>query len=81
MAEVLIRFSIQQLPEGVYLITSEEMPGLVAQGHTIAEALEIAQDVVRQLIQSYRDHGDPLPATLARIFSGQGEAIVPVTID
>lgn len=81
MAEVLIHFSIEQLPEGAYLVTSEDVPGLVAQGRTVAEAVEIAQDVTRKIIDSYRDHGDPLPHGLERIFSGQGEVIVPVAVD
>jgi predicted RNase H-like HicB family nuclease len=32
------------LPEGLYLATSDELPGLLAQGWTVAEALEIARD-------------------------------------
>jgi antitoxin HicB len=33
----------------------------VAQGRTIAETIEIAHDVARKLIESYEEHGDPLP--------------------
>jgi antitoxin HicB len=36
-------------------------PGLVAQGRTRAETVEIAQDVARKLIESHLEHGDPLP--------------------
>jgi antitoxin HicB len=64
MAESLIRIHIEHLPENVYLATSEDLPGLVAQGRTVAETMEIAQDVARKLIESYLDHGDPLPPTL-----------------
>ena len=42
------------------MATNGELPGLVAQGRTIAESLEIAQDVARQLIESYHEHGDKL---------------------
>ncbi len=42
---------IERLPEGLYLATSEQMPGLLAQGRTIAEVLEIARDVARKLIE------------------------------
>ncbi len=76
-----MRFLIEQLPEGAYLITSDEVPGLVAQGRTVTEATEIAQDVVRKLIESYRDHGDPLHPSLQRVFSGHGEVIAPVAVD
>ena len=43
--EQIARLHIEKLPEGVYLATSEDIPGLVAQGRTVTEALEIARDV------------------------------------
>lgn len=64
MAEVLIRLRVEQLPEGMFLATSDDVPGLVAQGRTVAEAVEIAQDVARKIVESYREHGDPLPPAL-----------------
>ena len=42
---------IQPLKEGGYLATSSDLPGLVAQGRTMAETLEIAQDVARKLVE------------------------------
>jgi predicted RNase H-like HicB family nuclease len=42
----------QKLPEGVYLATSDDMPGLVAQGRTIAETIEIARDIAKKLIEA-----------------------------
>ena len=62
MPEYLISLKIEKLDEGVYLATSDTLQGLVAQGRTIAEAMEIAQDVARKLIMSYAEHGDSLPA-------------------
>lgn len=47
-----INIRIEHLPEGVYLATSEEVQGLVAQGRTIAETLEIARDVAKKLIEA-----------------------------
>lgn len=61
MTERLIRLHIEKLPEGVYLATSSDLPGLIAQGRTVAETIEIAQDVARRLLESYQEHGDPLP--------------------
>ena len=49
--EKLLNLYIQKLPEGVYLATSDDLPGLVAQGRTVAETLEIARDVARKLIE------------------------------
>ena len=50
--EQIINIHVEKLPEGVYLATSEDMPGLVAQGRTATEALEIARDVARKLIEA-----------------------------
>ncbi len=50
--ERIINVHIEKLPEGVYLATSDELQGLVAQGRTIAETLEIARDVARKLIEA-----------------------------
>ena len=66
MAERLVEIEVQKLPEGGYLATSPVLKGLVAQGRTLAETLEIAQDVARKLIESYLEHGDPLPAELSQ---------------
>lgn len=62
MAEYLIPIKIELMKEGNYLATSDVLQGLIAQGRTIAETMEIAQDVARKLIDSYLDHGDPLPS-------------------
>ena len=53
--EFLAKIHIEQLPEGVYLATSDEVPGLVAQGRTVAETLEIARDVARKLLEARRE--------------------------
>jgi len=50
--EVAVHIHVEHLPEGVYLATSEQLPGLVAQGRTVAETLEIARDVVHRLIEA-----------------------------
>ena len=50
--ELAIQIQVEELPEGVFLATSDEIPGLVAQGRTVAEALDIARDVARKLIEA-----------------------------
>ena len=42
----------KKLPEGIYLATSEDIPGLVAQGRTITETVEIARDVAKKLLEA-----------------------------
>ncbi len=80
MKEILLAIHIEALPEGGFLATSEELPGLVAQGRTAAEALEIAQDVARKLIQSYQEHGDELPPALRAAAPAGGDVSIPVSI-
>lgn len=65
MSEYLIPISIESLEEGEYLATSSVLQGLVAQGRTIAETIEIAEDVARKIIESCIEHGDQLPENLA----------------
>lgn len=48
--ERIVNIRVEKLPEGVYLATSDEVQGLVAQGRTIIETLEIARDVARRLL-------------------------------
>ena len=50
--EGTIQIHIEKLPEGVYLATSDDIQGLVAQGRTITETLEIARDLVKKLMES-----------------------------
>jgi len=49
--ELMINLHIEKLPEGVYLATCDDLPGLVAQGRTIQETLEIARDVGKKLLE------------------------------
>lgn len=53
--EKVINLHIEKLPEGVYLATSDNIQGLIAQGRTIAETIEIARDVAKKLIESQED--------------------------
>jgi predicted RNase H-like HicB family nuclease len=50
--ERIVNLHIERLPEGFYLATSNDVPGLVAQGRTIAETIEIARDVAKKIIES-----------------------------
>ena len=50
--EQIAKLRIQKLPEGFYLATSDDVPGLVAQGRTVAETIEIARDVTKKLLEA-----------------------------
>ena len=57
--ERMVNLHIEKLPECVYLATSDNIPGLVAQGRTIAETLEIARDVARKLMEAQSKSNQP----------------------
>lgn len=77
-AEYRLHLQIKRVENGQFLATSEDLPGLVAQGRTVAEVAEIAQGVARKLIESYRDHGDPLPAGLVVLDAETVELDIPI---
>ena len=55
--EPIAKLNIERQPEGVWLVTSEEIPGLVAQGKTVSGTLEIARDVAQQLLKARSERG------------------------
>ena len=50
--EELVNLRIEKLPEGVYPATSEDVPGLAAQGRTVSETSEIARDVAGKPLEA-----------------------------
>jgi predicted RNase H-like HicB family nuclease len=70
--ERLVNIHIEKLPEGVYLATSDDIQGLVAQGRTVAETLEIARDVARKLLEAqHQDQSIPEISPIADSFDYQ----------
>lgn len=53
--EMMVNLHIEYLPEGVYLATSDDIQGLIAQGRTLQETLEIARNVARKLLEAQAD--------------------------
>lgn len=72
--ERLLKVRIEKLPEGLYLATSDQLQGLVAQGRTVNETLEIARDVARRLLEARRDREEGLE--LHEVSSGDECTIV-----
>ena len=64
MAKVQIKVQIERLPEGEYLLTSWDLPGLIVEGRTKRRAVQIAKDLARKIFESCREHGDPVPLVL-----------------
>ena len=80
MKEIAVAVQVEELPEGGFVATSDELPGLVAQGRTLAETMEIAQDVARKLVESYAEHGDPLPPALKAAKKARIKLHIPVAV-
>ena len=80
LTEYLVSIKIEKLEEGAYLATSDNLQGLVAQGRTIAETMEIAQDVARKLIESFIELGDPLPEDIVRSARVVRNIKIPVAV-
>lgn len=53
--EKIVNLHIEKLPEGFYLATSDNVQGLVAQGRTIAETIEIAKDIAKKLLEAQEE--------------------------
>jgi predicted RNase H-like HicB family nuclease len=56
--EKVITIHLEKLPEGLYLATSNDIQGLVAQGRTVWETLEIARDVSRKLLEQQKENSE-----------------------
>jgi predicted RNase H-like HicB family nuclease len=62
-----ITLEIQKLEEGPYLGTSPDLPGLIVQGASAEEVVELAPDIARELIEVMLETGEPLPPGLRRL--------------
>lgn len=65
--EIVLNLKLEPLAEGGFLATSADLPGLVVQGRTRAETMELAQANARILIEVYLSENLPLPPLLRRI--------------
>ena len=61
--ERLINLHIEKLPDGSYLATSDDIQGLVSQGRTVSEVMEIARDVARRLLEAQEERLHKIPTT------------------
>ncbi len=81
--EILLNVKVQALDEGGFLATSPDLPGLVVQGRTRAETMELAQANARILMEVYLAEKLPLPPALRRVLKRRPKALIlplPVAI-
>jgi predicted RNase H-like HicB family nuclease len=80
VGEATVRLHVEPLKEGGYVATSPDVPGLVAEGRSITEAVEIAQGLTRKIVESCIEHGDPLPPALAKLRKPPLDLLIPVGV-
>jgi predicted RNase H-like HicB family nuclease len=82
MSDAIIHLHIEQLEDDLFLATSSDVPGLIAEGRTVSETVEIAQDVARKIAESCIEHGDPLPPALSELAFDitSEELLIPVSL-
>ena len=64
--EIVLNVKMEPLEEGGFVATSSDLPGLVVQGRTRAETMELAQANARILMEVYLSEKLPLPPALRR---------------
>jgi len=64
MREIFLALNVEELANGEFLVTCEDLPGLFARGKTESEALDLAADIAEKMIESYLEKGEDLPPGL-----------------
>ena len=82
MAETTYPFEVKQLARedgGGFLVTFPDLPGCLADGATIMEAITNAMDAEASWLATARAFGDPLPA-ISQSYSGKWVQRVPRSV-
>jgi predicted RNase H-like HicB family nuclease len=64
--EIVLNVKMEPLEEGGFVASSSDLPGLVVQGRTRTEPMELAQANARILMEVYLSEKLPLPPALRR---------------
>jgi predicted RNase H-like HicB family nuclease len=75
--EIVLNVKVQALDEGGFLATSPDLPGLVVQGRTRVEAIELAQANARILIGGVSLRKTAAAARIAPSFQTQDQVPQP----
>jgi antitoxin HicB len=78
--EATVRIRVENLKNGRYLATSPDVPGLIAEGRSLSETVELAQGVARKSVESCREHGDALPPVFRNKRRANREFPIPVAV-
>ena len=76
MKQYRFNVTVEPLEDGRFLAVSPDLQGCLAEGDTIAEAIENVEDVARVIIKLAIENGWPLPPE----FSGEDDQIVKAEV-
>ncbi|MDA8418569.1 MAG: type II toxin-antitoxin system HicB family antitoxin [Desulfobacteraceae bacterium] len=82
MAETTYPFEVRQLSAedgGGFFVTFPDLPGCMADGETIMEAISNAMDAEESWLATAREFGDPIPA-IGQSYSGKWVQRVPKSV-
>ena len=74
-----VPLELEPQPEGGYTVTSPIVPGMVTEGDTVEECLEMAQDCFDAVIELYDFMKKPLPQGMVVVY--RDTAIAHVEVD
>lgn len=72
---------LSEVEGGGYMVEFPDLPGCTADGETIEEAVENAEDALTSWIKTAKEFNDPIPEpTLPTKFSGQWRLRIPKSL-
>lgn len=84
MSELKYPVTIRPLSKeegGGYLVEFPDLPGCMADGETVEEALHEAEDALESWLTTAKEHNDPIPQpSIAANFSGQWRIRLPKSL-
>ncbi len=70
-----IRLYMEPNPDGVYTVTSPDIPGLVTEGHTPEEIQQNVQDALNALKVAWEELGIELPPVLRPTLANRPQTV------
>jgi len=70
-----IRLYLEPNPNGVYTVTSPDVPGLVTEGRTPNEILANVQEALEALMDAWRELGMEVPPALRPVLADRPQTV------
>lgn len=75
MALHTIRLYLEPNPDGVYTVTSPDVPGLVTEGQTPDEVQANVQEALDALVEAWKELGRDLPPALRPLLADRPQTV------